>query len=340
MQDPSVDPLQDAGTLALLVASVVTWWYLAARLRLAGQILKYEPRRPVPWGWPAASVAVIIVLLTLPAAIATGPADGAPVEISPSEATQNILGFMLFQVVVGAVAVAIAFVTSRPDRRDLGLPDGFGQMFRDVGIGVIACLASLAPVFGLFVFARYLEGGLAEPSHHPLIETVEKASSVGVLVLASFSAVVLAPIFEEIAFRLLLQGWLEKWEAEEVGWQLDQPTDETPMTNDEFRMTNEELALPQDAPSAIRHPSFNKNPPSRGLFGLPYGWAPILISSALFALAHFGYGPEPVPLFILALILGYVYQRTHRIVPCIVTHALFNLVSVIALWRMVSLSAK
>ena len=67
---------------------------------------------------------------------------------------------------------------------------------------------------------------------------------------------------------------------------------------------------------------------------------PILISSVLFALAHFGYGPEPVPLFFLALILGYVYQRTHRIIPCIVTHALFNLVTVIALWRMVSLSAK
>ena len=53
------------------------------------------------------------------------------------------------------------------------------------------------------------------------------------------------------------------------------------------------------------------------------------------ALAHFGYGPEPVPLFVLALFLGYVYQRTHRILPCIVAHALFNLFSMIVLWRMV-----
>jgi hypothetical protein len=72
---------------------------------------------------------------------------------------------------------------------------------------------------------------------------------------------------------------------------------------------------------------------------LPYGWLPIALSSLLFGLAHIGYGPEPVPLFLLALILGYVYQRTHRIVPCMVTHALFNGTSLVALWRVMSAGA-
>jgi membrane protease YdiL (CAAX protease family) len=76
--------------------------------------------------------------------------------------------------------------------------------------------------------------------------------------------------------------------------------------------------------------------PIHGLFGLPHGWVPILVSSLLFALAHFGIGPDPIPLFLLALVLGYVYQRTHRIVPCMVTHALFNSLTLIALWRMLS----
>jgi hypothetical protein len=66
--------------------------------------------------------------------------------------------------------------------------------------------------------------------------------------------------------------------------------------------------------------------------GWPYGWLPILGSSLLFSLAHFGYGTDPVPIFVLALILGYVYRRTHRIVPCIVMHALFNLVTMLTLW--------
>ena len=70
----------------------------------------------------------------------------------------------------------------------------------------------------------------------------------------------------------------------------------------------------------------------RGVAGLPHGWFPILISAALFGAAHYGYGPEPVPIFLLAIILGYVYQRTHRIIPCIVAHSLFNALTMITLW--------
>jgi membrane protease YdiL (CAAX protease family) len=61
---------------------------------------------------------------------------------------------------------------------------------------------------------------------------------------------------------------------------------------------------------------------------------PILVSSLLFAVAHFGYGPEPIPLFFLAIVLGYIYQRTHRILPSIVTHATFNAFAMFILWRM------
>jgi membrane protease YdiL (CAAX protease family) len=66
-----------------------------------------------------------------------------------------------------------------------------------------------------------------------------------------------------------------------------------------------------------------------------YGWFPITVSSAAFGLAHFGYGPEPIPLFLLALVLGFLYQRTHRIIPSIVAHGLFNMFSMIILWRTV-----
>ena len=44
----------------------------------------------------------------------------------------------------------------------------------------------------------------------------------------------------------------------------------------------------------------------------------------LFALAHLGQGANPISLFFLAIGLGYLYQRTHRIVPCIMVHMLFN----------------
>jgi membrane protease YdiL (CAAX protease family) len=137
-------------------------------------------------------------------------------------------------------------------------------------------------------------------------------------VLATIMAVVVAPIGEEITFRLLLQGWLEKWEDRRLGWR-NAPVAESPAEDT------------VEAAEAIEPPA----PPRRGVGGLPYGWTPIILSSLLFAAAHFGYGPEPIPLFVLALILGYCYQRTHRILPCIIAHSLFNLISMIVLWRIV-----
>ncbi len=40
--------------------------------------------------------------------------------------------------------------------------------------------------------------------------------------------------------------------------------------------------------------------------------------------AHAGQWPAPVPLFLLALVLGYLYHQTHRLLPSLVVHVLFN----------------
>ena len=78
-------------------------------------------------------------------------------------------------------------------------------------------------------------------------------------------------------------------------------------------------------PSASAQPvSVESFPPKRSLAGLPYGSLPIALSSVLFALAHVGQGASPISLFFLAIGLGFLYQRTHRIVPCIIAHMLFN----------------
>jgi membrane protease YdiL (CAAX protease family) len=63
---------------------------------------------------------------------------------------------------------------------------------------------------------------------------------------------------------------------------------------------------------------------------------PILMSSLLFAAAHSAHGPDPIPLFFLALGLGFVYSRTHRILPCVVVHGLLNSSSLAALWLAVT----
>jgi membrane protease YdiL (CAAX protease family) len=65
---------------------------------------------------------------------------------------------------------------------------------------------------------------------------------------------------------------------------------------------------------------------------MPTGMMPILISSVLFAGAHAGQWPAPIPLFFLALVLGYLYHQTHRLLPSLVVHMLLNGGTFLTLW--------
>jgi membrane protease YdiL (CAAX protease family) len=57
-------------------------------------------------------------------------------------------------------------------------------------------------------------------------------------------------------------------------------------------------------------------------------------TSLLFACIHTSVWPTPVPLFVLALGLGVLAQRTQSLVGPIVLHGLFNGIScVLLLWR-------
>jgi hypothetical protein len=50
----------------------------------------------------------------------------------------------------------------------------------------------------------------------------------------------------------------------------------------------------------------------------------IVLSSAIFALAHFDAWPAPIALFVLALFLGYLAHRTTSLLAPVVLHATFN----------------
>lgn len=59
--------------------------------------------------------------------------------------------------------------------------------------------------------------------------------------------------------------------------------------------------------------------------------AAIVVSAAAFAAAHVGQGLAHVPLFFLGLVLGFVARQGGSLLPAILLHALFNLVSVVLL---------
>jgi membrane protease YdiL (CAAX protease family) len=264
-----------------------------------------------------------------------GDGDG---KAEPHTVSTLIASIFLQLLIVAAFLIPIAALT-KATLRDLGLPTTGIQWVRDVCIGAAACLAALAPVLLLQEALMHLLFPNQTSSGHPLIKMLtEKPPAPSVFFASAVFAVVVAPVCEEITFRLLLQGWLERWEDEQLGWRR-KVTSEPPILLTPISDSVGTVAVDQpihvDTPTVVADElSIESDPPQRGVMGLPYGWFPIMVSATAFGLAHFGYGPEPIPLFLLALVLGFLYQRTHRIIPCIVTHSLFNLFSMIILWRM------
>jgi membrane protease YdiL (CAAX protease family) len=340
MVQPQLDPWLSGATYTLAVGSLATWLALLVR-RSEMPFIRYEPREPVPWGAAAMLLAVFFagvpLVSTLLGATATLPPQ------SLDHPTRQIAGYILQQALITGVFVAVIAAFSGAVASDLGLPTSARQLVWGVTIGLVAWLAALLPVQGL---QALLFSWFHAPSQHPLVQLVIESPSPVLMVVAFVAAVVVAPICEEIIFRLLLQGWLEKWEDQQLGWRTAQSTAEArclgyvdgPSGADDIARLSWPGESPAAGGSAETVPAAAA-PPRRGLVGLPYGWVPIIISSEMFALAHFGHGTDPIPLVLLGIILGYVYQRTHQITACIVAHTAFNLLSMLVLWRAIQTQA-
>jgi len=164
---------------------------------------------------------------------------------------------------------------------------------------------------------------------HPLLEMVDQKFSG--LLLAAWMAVIIAPITEEFAFRVLLQGFLESIAAGPFSWKQfwhgrgsyhhpgDLVTTAEPTSN---ALPIAAMERSDDGASEDRMTSPEPQIDSVRLTRRP--WWPILVSGTLFGLMHYSYGLSWAPLILLGVVLGFLYRATHRIWPSLFFHIIFN----------------
>jgi len=203
------------------------------------------------------------------------------------------------------------------------------QAGRDISYGVVA-YALLAPI----IISIQMTLQHFYPSEHPLIESFRSDPTLGFYLVCVFSAAIVAPASEEFVCRVLLQGWLERVFAAASLQQSLFPIPEQEMSS------RSERPMAVDANPYVPPPGMSKDEvderasasvqPAEVSSSFASGF-PIVISSLVFAVLHWGNGLDPIPLFVLALGLGYLYQRTHRILPCVTLHFLVNAFSLAVL---------
>jgi membrane protease YdiL (CAAX protease family) len=361
------------GTASIIVfGSVIGWGFVLVRSVRGEPACRYEPRRPVPWGLldlgviVFASFTVMIIAYALVSGLLGVRLGAPPADVPPRILASLMLCDSTASLVMIALACAYLYHRVRAGWHDFGMDSH--RVSDDIRLGLAAFLMLVVPVYAIQMLLSWL---FPDQAQHPLITMIESSADPQLVIAAVIVAVVVAPVVEEIFFRVLLQGWLENVAAARrspqelilgaVPGQTTVPAVGPDMVRaDESRpewggVEKTDAAVVShaadmdgvSAPAAAREPAnpyaspeADSSLPAAGSAPAttpvrPRRW-PIFVSASIFAAMHLGHGYDFVPLFFLALGLGYLYQQTHRVLPCIVVHLLLNAGSLVMLWLTVT----
>lgn len=328
----------------LFCAIIAAWGGMLLRLSLGYPLLRQAKPRIVSWGI-GSIVLVFVLYLSLSAlvgraflsvsrskpqqAAAPAPAKAAinekaakPVharELTPYE--QLVIMSLLNLAFVPLVPVCLR-LTSGADLDQLGL--NVSGLPLNVFRGVVACLLIQPVAYAVMLpLSRY-----QTPHPHPIMELLrDNASSFNVM-LALAGAILLAPAAEELFFRGILMPWLSKlfFRPGSLNDSAPNPT----AAEARFEQTPHDTFTAEDVVDAPPRSITEATPVPASRHARADLLANIL-TSFVFAGLHFQQWPAPIPLFLLSMVLGFLYQRTGSLWAPLTLHACFNSVSTIML---------
>ena len=258
----------------------------------------------------------------------------------------NLLGIVglaqLAAITLALVALYVRYCkVGRVGLQALGLQPH--RIAKDVALGVLA----FTMVIPIVLLIQWLLTLLVDYEHQSL-KMLSKDAAPLTFVLVWFVAGIVAPICEEVFFRGTLQAWLQRlgpgrMKSDQIligGWDevSGDATKGSGPDQDGNRRADGAIESEPDVANPYRSPQFAgspienqkgeaiKNDGRRRSWATQAHW-PVYVSAFIFAALHLGQGAAPIPLFVLAVVLGYLYRKTESILPCIVLHMLLNMFS-------------
>jgi membrane protease YdiL (CAAX protease family) len=286
----------------LVAASLLVASARSVALLWRSRLESPEVRRVVPWrGSHVLAIALISLSLqpTLPYLFGFRHPDEATEneQFTAPQARALLASAIASNLLTFGIGVVLLRSSVGATREDFGTDTE--HLKSDIGLGIKAALAVIPAVYVVQAILSHWVTG-----KHPIETLIREYPEPSIVGLSTFAAVIAAPIGEEFFFRVVFQGWLERF------WPVGPTVEELPP------IVDGEI----DAPTS----SLNETALLRNV-----SWAPIVISASVFSLLHLGWPggevrSDPIPLFLLSVVLGYVYQRTHRIWPSLVVHLFLN----------------
>ncbi|HIN54673.1 MAG TPA: CPBP family intramembrane metalloprotease [Planctomycetes bacterium] len=192
----------------------------------------------------------------------------------------------------------VAFTLVYLRRRDLRV---LRVRFDKLGKQALIGLAATACVLPSILLINGVVSIFVTKYSHPVIDAFLSEMSLSALLSTSFTVCIAATLVEEFVFRGVLLSFLQR--IFDRNW----PFETLIFCNNTI------------SPTGVESTSITSR----------YG--AIVVTSVLFAGLHIGQGAAYIPLFFLALALGYVTQKTGSILPAIIMHVSLNSLSTITL---------
>jgi membrane protease YdiL (CAAX protease family) len=179
---------------------------------------------------------------------------------------------------------------------------GFGLNVKTIHKDFFAAFVNLLTIWPLMMAAIILTISLGKRIYgqeyqiqqHQELELIMEHSQLPLRILIAVVAIVIAPVLEEMLFRGLVQTMIRSY-------------------------------LVARCPSLVARGTGHE----KRATDINGAWLAILISSGLFAIVHANPGHWPA-LFVLAVCLGYSYEKSGSLFRPIFIHSLFNAASIIA----------
>ena len=300
MQDPSQVPLPMlVGMLALLGASIAAW-IIAGRRRTRGQpIVPYEARRPVPWRWR--HVLIVFAVFELPAGLGLLAGGAGPAAPDPATASEQ-------------------FDTQHPI---VALLQADGSLAAWLLCGLLAVV--VAPVVEEFTYRLLLQGRLEADERRwrrriAFLRRLPSGTIAVVLVSTLFALRHFRTAQPTMSPDVIMQSMVlhAVWSGLTFAFALVLLRTGSGATWSDLGFASKRLL------GDLR----------LGLWGFAAVCTPVVFLQYV-TLVHLqpqGVSGDPIPLLPLALMLGLLYYRTHRLAPAIVLHMAFNATNLVLFW--------
>ncbi|MFK7777194.1 MAG: type II CAAX endopeptidase family protein [Gimesia sp.] len=192
--------------IILLLALVSTrYWFLLFKAKSGTAIFPLNTdRRPLEMSFPVILVILWITLrLSMSLNVLWTKWQEIPVFTKPVS-LNDVIGSSLTTFSFGVILIVMLALSNQKTMQKIGfrLNDKLGQL-RDGSVGF---LLALIPVIILLFITHSFR---TEEVLHPLFILLKASPHFSTIFWIFISAVLVAPLFEELIYRVILQGWLE-----------------------------------------------------------------------------------------------------------------------------------